>query len=283
LFALTILFSAVLGISSQVFAEGGGGIECPLASGEFRYLEESALLKEKEFDEGMITILYCEYMTGNEEEGTDIYSEIIAVYHSSGTLSEEKIEEYSCGVLLGEQYGETYLLNENIFAAVVYDTPELLAAATEIMSQIEEQNLATTCTIQAQVPSPDDNVEEIIDQQEIIEDIDESELVEKEKPENIEPTIPESAEIVLPDWIKSNAEWWATDLISNDDFSTGIEYMIQENIINVPPTEIAGEASDEIPDWVKQNAGWWSEGLITDSEYVNGLQYLISVGIISVS
>jgi len=40
-------------------------------------------------------------------------------------------------------------------------------------------------------------------------------------------------ERTIPYWIKNNAGWWANNKISDDDFTSGIEYMIENNIIKV--------------------------------------------------
>ena len=37
----------------------------------------------------------------------------------------------------------------------------------------------------------------------------------------------------VPIWIKNNAEWWANDIISEGDFITGIEYLVNNGIISV--------------------------------------------------
>ncbi len=95
-----------------------------------------------------------------------------------------------------------------------------------------------------------------------------------------------SAEISIPTWVKKNASWWSDGQINDPDFAKGIEYMIQENIIDVPrdnvdvDEELANITS--IPMWVRSNASWWSEGLLTDVEFANGLKYLISNGLIKV-
>lgn len=91
-------------------------------------------------------------------------------------------------------------------------------------------------------------------------------------------------EISIPDWVRNNAGWWASNQIQDSDFASGIEYMIEEKIIQVPRPTINEQSIDDqiIPDWVRSNAGWWSEHLISDEEFVNGLQYLIENGIISV-
>lgn len=86
-------------------------------------------------------------------------------------------------------------------------------------------------------------------------------------------------EVVIPSWIKSNAGWWAEDKIEDLDFVLGIQFLIIEGIVSIPPTEPGNSNSQEIPEWIKNNAGWWSEDLISDSDFVLGIQYLISNGI----
>jgi hypothetical protein len=96
-------------------------------------------------------------------------------------------------------------------------------------------------------------------------------------------TPPPSNEISIPDWVRNNAGWWSDGSITDNDFASGIEFMIQEKIIRVPATS-SGESNENavIPDWVRNNAGWWSEGLISDADFANGIQFLIQEGIISV-
>lgn len=92
-----------------------------------------------------------------------------------------------------------------------------------------------------------------------------------------------SSKIMIPDWVRNNAGWWSTDQIGDNDFASGIEFMIKENIIKIPPTSNGLSSGNSIiPEWVRNNAGWWSERIISDNEFVNSLQYLIVNGIISV-
>jgi len=87
----------------------------------------------------------------------------------------------------------------------------------------------------------------------------------------------------IPSWIRNNAKWWSDKQISDKDFASGIEYLIQNKIIVMPETAIQKEISDQkIPNWVRQNAAWWSDGLISDDEFIKGLQYMIQHGIIRV-
>ena len=95
-------------------------------------------------------------------------------------------------------------------------------------------------------------------------------------------TIPVASAQSIPEWIKTNAGWWAEGLISDDDFISGIQFLIKEKILIVPPTSVSQEQSGEIPDWVKNNAGWWAEGLISDDDFINGIQFLIKIGLISI-
>ena len=95
-----------------------------------------------------------------------------------------------------------------------------------------------------------------------------------------------SEDISIPTWIKKNASWWSDGQINDPDFAKGIEYMIQENIIDVPRNNVDVDEElaniTSIPMWVRNNASWWSEGQLTDVEFANSLKYLISNGLIKV-
>ena len=91
------------------------------------------------------------------------------------------------------------------------------------------------------------------------------------------------AQDVIPSWIKNNAGWWATDQISDSSFLQGIQYLIKEEIIIIPPTEaMESTGSQVIPAWIKNNAGWWATDQIDDSAFLQGIQYLVQKGIIVV-
>jgi len=90
-------------------------------------------------------------------------------------------------------------------------------------------------------------------------------------------------EISIPAWIKNNAGWWATDQIDDSTFLQGIQYLIKEGMMIIPPTETSeSPESQQVPAWIKNNAGWWADGQIDDNSFVSGIQYLIKVGIIIV-
>ena len=94
-------------------------------------------------------------------------------------------------------------------------------------------------------------------------------------------TVAQDSEI--PAWIKNNAGWWATDKIDDLSFLQGIQFLIKEGIMVIPPTETSESSGSEgIPTWIKNNAGWWADGQIDDGSFVSGIQWLISNGIISV-
>jgi len=92
-----------------------------------------------------------------------------------------------------------------------------------------------------------------------------------------------SAYAEVPAWVKNNAGWWADGTITESEFISGVEFLITDGIIVVPPTTVSSETSNGVPDWVKNNAGWWADGTITDGEFINAIQHLIKSGLISVS
>ena len=88
----------------------------------------------------------------------------------------------------------------------------------------------------------------------------------------------------VPDWIKNNAGWWATDQIDDSTFLQGIQFLIKEGIMVIPPTETSESSqSQEVPGWVKNNAGWWAADKISETEFLNAIQFLIESGLISIS
>ncbi len=85
----------------------------------------------------------------------------------------------------------------------------------------------------------------------------------------------------IPPWIKNNAGWWADGSIDDSSFVQGIQFLIKEDVLKIPPTT-QGSTSNEIPTWIKNNAGWWADGSIDDSSFVQGIQFLIKEGIMQI-
>ncbi|QLH04677.1 hypothetical protein C5F49_04650 [Nitrosopumilus oxyclinae] len=86
--------------------------------------------------------------------------------------------------------------------------------------------------------------------------------------------------IVVPQWIKNNAGWWADGSIDDKTFVQGIEYLVKEKIIHVNDKSQTSKIEQNIPQWIKNNAGWWADGSIDDKTFVQGIEYLVKNGII---
>lgn len=87
----------------------------------------------------------------------------------------------------------------------------------------------------------------------------------------------------IPSWIKDNADWWSTGQIDDSDFLSGIQYLIEKNIIVIPNLPKSSETGGMVPDWIRYNAGWWAYGSITDDDFVKGLEFLVDKGIIQIN
>ena len=95
---------------------------------------------------------------------------------------------------------------------------------------------------------------------------------------------PRMSEQSIPAWIKNTALWWAQGQIDDESFVQGLQYLIREGILAVPPTDPDGSGEPgPIPDWIKNTALWWAQGHIDDDAFVQGLQYLMQTGIIRIS
>ena len=101
--------------------------------------------------------------------------------------------------------------------------------------------------------------------------------------ETITPSSTPTPETSIPDWIKNNAGWWADGQIDDSSFVSGIQWLISNDVMTIPPTEQGAGSDNVIPDWIKNNAGWWADGQIDDGSFVSGLQWLISNGIMKIS
>jgi len=90
-------------------------------------------------------------------------------------------------------------------------------------------------------------------------------------------------ESLIPIWIKNNAGWWANGDIDDNSFVQGIQFLIKEGIMKIPPTT-QGSATEtiEIPSWIKNIAKFWSQEDVSDTEFINALQYLVKEGILEI-
>ena len=81
----------------------------------------------------------------------------------------------------------------------------------------------------------------------------------------------------IPDWVRKNAKWWSLTKISDKDFSSGIEYLVQHKVIQIPDTiePEHGAYEKNLPGWLRKDAGWWSQRLLTDEEFAKSLKWMI--------
>jgi hypothetical protein len=95
----------------------------------------------------------------------------------------------------------------------------------------------------------------------------------------------ESSSEKVPLWIKNNAGWWAEKQIKDSDFILGIQYLIEEDVIEIPSIseQTSQKAGDSVPEWVRNNADWWSEDLISEKEFLDAIKYLVNEGIIQIT
>ena len=79
----------------------------------------------------------------------------------------------------------------------------------------------------------------------------------------------------IPNWIKLNANWWATDQISDDEFLEGIDFLIQKELVSSPMEYTSDDSKQKIPQWLKFPANWWATDQISDDEFLKIIEILI--------
>ncbi len=87
----------------------------------------------------------------------------------------------------------------------------------------------------------------------------------------------------IPEWVRNTAKWWSLNQISDNDYSSGLQYLLENNIISIPfGTTFEGDSEEELPSWLRKDAGWWSQGLISDEEFFKNIQWMINNGFIKI-
>jgi len=86
----------------------------------------------------------------------------------------------------------------------------------------------------------------------------------------------------IPQWIKTNANWWVTNQISDSEFLEGVDFLFEKQIVSVPERDIISESQWSIPSWVKTSAGWWYEEKISDDDFLNIIENLVKRKIIAI-
>lgn len=78
----------------------------------------------------------------------------------------------------------------------------------------------------------------------------------------------------IPSWLKVTAGWWSEGELSDQDFASGLTYLLQEGTIKMlQPSATSGL---DRPDNARNIAGLWSKGQVSDIDFVPALQYLTS-------
>jgi hypothetical protein len=85
----------------------------------------------------------------------------------------------------------------------------------------------------------------------------------------------------IPTWVKNNAKWWSDDVIDDRTFVSGIQFLINEDVIQVDSKE-KSNLDQKIPLWIKNNAKWWASDMISDDDFLNGIEFLANNGILNV-
>ena len=72
-------------------------------------------------------------------------------------------------------------------------------------------------------------------------------------------------------------------MIGEEDFLSGIQFLINQGIIQVSTSSDIPQSSLQfVPNWVKDTARWWAEGKVTDQDFLNGIKFLVENQIIKI-
>jgi len=119
---------------------------------------------------------------------------------------------------------------------------------------------------------------------------------------------------IFPLWLKTTALWWGEDKISDQDFISALQYLIENKLLVIPEPEISeplcgpglvlDESTDEcvihdeldtngifvdtidehqkiVVSWIKVTTLWWGQDKISDQDFINALQYLVENNVLT--
>ena len=72
-------------------------------------------------------------------------------------------------------------------------------------------------------------------------------------PTNNDGTIFVNENLQIPDWLRNNAKWWSDEIISDQEFTSGIEFMIKQKIITFSEKNSVSDKFDELYTISKRN------------------------------
>ena len=80
--------------------------------------------------------------------------------------------------------------------------------------------------------------------------------------------VPFSFSEQIPEWIKNDSDSWINNDISDSEFLTTIQFLLNNNMISVDVSNTSGFSAD-IPKWLKTHSSWWINNDISDSEFLH--------------
>ena len=83
----------------------------------------------------------------------------------------------------------------------------------------------------------------------------------------------------VPNWFRTNANWFADDEISESDYLESLAFLIDKGVI-VIESPLAPKSENNFPAWVKNNGEWWGEGSVPNDAFLEGINFLANNGII---
>ena len=211
----------------------------------------------------------------NKKEYPNFADKFKILVWSDTSLEKIEIEVVETGAYSGIFTGKIFVSNSQNEGKKLFANPGDFIHASYTDNTIPQSTGSSEIIGAAVVKISGENMEEYLD--------------------TLDPTMRQNTGITVPDWIKSNAGWWADGIISDREFVKGIEHLIEDEIItmskikdssstlptaNIPTTK---NTDAKVPDWIKSNAGWWADGIISDREFVKGIEHLMGLELITVS
>ena len=285
LLILVLVFS--ISLTNNVFAEERICIEgqiCVLP-GDFLIYSGNQVEEFSYFFEDFIDIDKIQYSHKTSNENQSLEQEYVLDLKNGNTIEMDNLDANPTSFVMvstipvqvdqfSSEIGKEKYLFKNMERTVWIVNPRVEGGSSKIV--LDEQTgivLEMNIKVESEIDGQPFNFE-------LINKLKDTNIINESTKVNFLKQVSEES---VPDWVRNTALWWSDDLITDEEFVNGIQFLINEGIIQVTsesptkPTE-----THDVPEWIKNTAGWWATNQVSDKEFLNGIKWLIEEGILRI-
>ena len=87
--------------------------------------------------------------------------------------------------------------------------------------------------------------------------------------------------VVIPEWFKLTTQYWTSNMISDSEYTSTVQYLLQQKIIYIPMHSEPNDSTNKsIPKWIKTSSQNWVNGKSSTDEFSLVIQWMLERGLV---